>query len=332
MLALNRAWRFRLAAVVTASVLLHVGCGDDGVAPTGAGGADDSGGASSAGGDGSAGQDRDAAGASAGGGDSAAGGQGGNGRGGDGLSGHAGDRTQGSGGAEPTTGGAAGGAAEPCAGELLDGQCFAPFALVQSNVSATGSGASSSSVKLASALSSGSTLLLAVGIIWQGTAKTITVPAGFTLVERRDNAVGASSHESAVFYLAESAAVVPALSEAVVTVDDAQARLYLALAEYAGLKASGVVDQKASQAGTSMASPGTTAQTASNQELWVVATMSRGGVDHTAPTENFAFIQATKTGAGSFSLMQKLVSQRGLATTSLTSSGDYASVIATLRR
>lgn len=331
MLEFNGAWRSRVAAVVTASVLLHVGCGDDAVAPTGAGGADDSGGANSAGGDGSAGQDGGAA-AASGGSDSAASGQGGNGLDGDAVSGQAGDRTQGAGGAEPTAGSGAGGAAEPCAGELLDGQCFAPFMLVQSNVSATGSGASSSSVKLGSALSSGSTLLLAVGIIWQGAAKTITVPAAFTLVERKDNAVGASSHESAASYLVESAAVVPALSEAVVTVDDAQARLFLALAEYSGLKASGVVDQKASQAGTSMASPGTTAQTSSNQQLWVVVTMSRGGVDHTAPTEDFAFIQATKTGAGSFSLMQKLVSQRGLATTSLTSSGDYASVIATLRR
>lgn len=330
---MNGAWRARLAAVVTASVLMHVGCGDDGAAPTGAGGADDSqAGAGSSGGDGAAGQDGDAAGASGGNG-LAGNGTGGNGiaQGGEPGAGHAGETTQGEGGTAASAG-AGGAATEPCTGEVLDGQCFPLFELVQSNVSATGSGATSSSVKLGAALSGGSTLLLAVGIIWNGAAKTITVPAGFALVERRDNAVGASSHESAALYVAESTTVVPALSDATVTVDDPQSRLYLALAEYSGLRATDVVDQKASQAGTSMASPGTTAQTAFNQELWVVVTMSRGGVDHTAPTEDFAFVEATKTGAGSFSLMQKLVNQRGQATTSLTSSGDYASVLVTLRR
>lgn len=339
MFELNAAWWVRLAAVVAASVLLHVGCGDDGAAPAGAGGADDSqAGASSSGGDGTAGQSSEAAGASGGAGNGSGGGggggsgPGGTAQGGDPATGHAGETAQGEGGATATAGAGTGGAPEPCAGERLDGQCFAPLVLVQSNSSATGSGASSSSVKLATALSSGSTVLLAVGIIWNGAAQAITVPAKFTLVERKDNSVGAASHESAALYIAESAAVVPALSDVTVTVPDAQSRLYLALAEYSGLRESGVVDQKASQSGTSSATPGTTAQTDSNQELWVVLTMSRGGIDHTAPTENFAFIEAKKTGAGSFSLLQKLVNQRGLATTSMTSSGDYASVIATLRR
>ena len=334
MFELNAAWRVRLAAVVAASVLLHVGCGDDGGAPAGAGGADDSeAGASSSGGDGTAGQGGSAVGASGGNGAAPSGaGAGGSAQGGDPAVGHAGETTQGEGGATATAGTGAGGAPEPCAGELLDGQCFAPFALVQSNSSATGSGASSSSVKLAGALGSGNTVLLAVGIIWNGAAQAITVPAQFTLVERKDNTVGAASHESAALYIAESAAVVPALSDVTVTVPDAQSRLYLGLAEYSGLRESGVVDQKASQSGSSSATPGTTAETDSNQELWVVLTMSRGGVDHTAPTENFAFIEAKKTGAGSFSLMHKLVNQRGPATTTLTSSGDFASVIATLRR
>lgn len=327
---MNGAWRSRLAVVVASGVLLHVACGDDGPAPSGAGGADDSAaGAGSLGGDGVAGQEANVAGASGGNGSAGSGVA----QGGEPGAGQAGATTHGEGGATPTAGAGAGGEpTEPCTGEVLDGQCFPLFELVQSNVSATGSAASSSSVKLSAALGSGSTLLLAVGIIWNGVAKTITVPADFTLVERRDNAVGASSHESAALYVVESAAVVPALSEVTVAVDDAQSRLFLALAEYSGLRASDVLDKTASQAGSSMASPGTTVQTAFNQELWVVLTMSRGGIDHTAPTENFAFVEATKTGAGSFSLMQKLVSQRGLATTSLTSSGDYASVIATLRR
>jgi hypothetical protein len=42
--------------------------------------------------------------------------------------------------------------------------------------------------------------------------------------------------------------------------------------------------------------------------------------------------QPPKTGAGSFSLLEKLVEVRGPATASLTGSVDYASVLATLKR
>jgi hypothetical protein len=60
--------------------------------------------------------------------------------------------------------------------------------------------------------------------------------------------------------------------------------------------------------------------------------MSRGGAGHSDPTGDFAFVETFATGAGSFSYAERLVTQRGLATTSVTGSGDYASVIATLRR
>jgi hypothetical protein len=46
----------------------------------------------------------------------------------------------------------------------------------------------------------------------------------------------------------------------------------------------------------------------------------------------FVMTEEKKTGAGSFSLLEKLVDVSGPATASLTGSGDYASVLATLKR
>jgi hypothetical protein len=64
----------------------------------------------------------------------------------------------------------------------------------------------------------------------------------------------------------------------------------------------------------------------------VVLTMSRGGGGHTLPSDGFEITSFKNTGAGSFSIMEKLVQERGVATASLSASGDYAAVIATLRR
>jgi hypothetical protein len=93
-----------------------------------------------------------------------------------------------------------------------------------------------------------------------------------------------------------------------------------------------VLDKVASQFGSGTPSPGSTAETSNAAELWVVLTMSRGGGGHTDPTHGFTIANIKLTGAGSFSLMDKLVAERGVATAGLTASGDYASVIATLRR
>ena len=221
----------------------------------------------------------------------------------------------------------------PCAGELIGSECITtPFARVQSATQTAGTAATMDTVKLGSATTAGNTLLLGVGVIWNGVAQTISVPAAYTLLERRDNTTGASSHESVALYLVENAASLPASTGATVSVADAQARLFLVLSEYAGLRSSGVLDKVASQAGNGAPSPGSTSETSNAAELWVVLTMSRGGGGHTDPTNGFAISDIKLTGAGSFSLMSKLAAAPGIATASLSGSGDYASVIATLRR
>jgi hypothetical protein len=203
---------------------------------------------------------------------------------------------------------------------------------VQGATRTAGTAATTDTVKLGAATAAGNTLLLGVGVVWNGVAQTITVPDGFTLIERKDNVTGAGSHESAALYLAQSAPVLAAAMGVTATVADAQARLFLLLVEYAGLRASGVVDRVSSAAGSGAPMTGTTAATTANAELWVALTMSRGGGGHSAPTDGFTMTEEKKTGAGSFSLLEKLVEARGPATTSLTGSGDYASVLATLKR
>jgi hypothetical protein len=186
-------------------------------------------------------------------------------------------------------------------------------------------------VKLSADSKSGSLLVLGVGVIWNAAAQTITVPPGFTLIERRDNST-TTAHETAALYVSENALALAAATGVTVTVADSQARQYLVLAEYAGLLSSGALDQKASQAGTGEHSTGTTAITTMDNELWLAITASRGGFAHTAPTNGFAFVQQMTTGAGAFSLTTRQVTERGTATTSVTGSGDYAAVVATFRR
>jgi hypothetical protein len=186
-------------------------------------------------------------------------------------------------------------------------------------------------VKLSTDSQAGNLLVLSVGVVWSGTNTTITVPPAFTLLHRRDNTVG-TAHESAALYLAEGAAPLPAATGVTVSLGEANARLYLALAEYAGFRPSGVFDQVASEAGSGAASTGTTPQTTANDELWVAVIMSRGGGGHTSPSNGFTFLQTVATGAGTFSFADQLISTRGAATSGVTSSGDYAAIVATLRR
>jgi hypothetical protein len=228
--------------------------------------------------------------------------------------------------------GSGGEAATPCTGELVGGECVAPFSRVQGATRTAGTAATTDTVKVVADTTAGNTLLLGVGLVWNGVAQTITVPDGFTLIERKDNTTGTTTHESAALYIAESAPVLPAATGVTVTVADAQARLFLLLVEYAGLRASGVVDRISSAAGSGAPTTGTTAATTANAELWVALTMSRGGGGHSAPTDGFTMTDEKTTGAGTFSLLEKLVDVSGPATASLTGSGDYASVLATLKR
>jgi hypothetical protein len=322
--------KFSLAALLLAS-LVQPACGDDQGAPAPAsGGAPDSdGGADTSGESGGAGNE---------------GGTTSNGSP-TGASGEAADAGEpgvetnggapGSHGGAPQAGaaGSGGEATLPCAGEVIDGDCFeTAFARVQSATRSAGTGVSGDTVKLLKDTVPGNAIVLSVGVIWNGPSQQITVPAGFTLIERADNTTGVSSHESAALYVAESAPALAAATGATVTVGEADARLYLGLAEYAGLRSSGALDRSASATGNGSPSSGATAQTTSAAQLWVVLTLSRGGGGHSAPTNGFEIIDFKNTGAGSFSMMEKLVQTRGVATASLTASGDYAAVIATLRR
>jgi hypothetical protein len=323
--------RISLTALLFAS-LAQPACSDDNVGPLPAsGGASDTqGGADTSGENGGSGDE---------GGTSANGGSNGGpmGGSGDADAGEPGKGPQGgassSDGGAPPEGAAGSEGTVPCVGEVIDDECFeTAFARVQSATQSLGSGATTDTVKLLQDTVAGNTLLLSVGVIWNGTAQPITAPAGFTLIERADNTTGTSTHESAALYLAESAPALAAATGATVTVGDAQARIYLGLAEYAGLRASGVLDRSASASGSGSPTPGTTAQTTAAAELWVVVTVSRGGGGHSAPTNGFEIASFKNTGAGSFSMLEKLVQARGAATASLSGSGDYASVIATLRR
>lgn len=203
--------------------------------------------------------------------------------------------------------------------------------VVQSAKRTKGSAAPTDVVNLGADTVRGDLLVLGVGVIWDAAAQAITVPAGFTLVERRDNST-TTANETAALYVSENAEVLAAATGVTVTVADSQARQYLVVAEYAGLRASGALDQKASQAGTGASSTGTTAITTMDNELWVAITASRAGIAHLDPTNGFAFVQQLSTGAGTFSFRARQVTERAMATSSLTSSGDYAAVVATFRR
>ncbi|MGC4063271.1 MAG: hypothetical protein QM784_01185 [Polyangiaceae bacterium] len=239
----------------------------------------------------------------------------------------------GQGGSSNGVGGASGTSTEPCVGEESGGVCIAlaPLTLVQSAKRTAGTAAPTDVVKLSADSKSGSLLVLGVGVIWNAAAQTITVPSGFTLVERRDNTSG-TAQETAALYIAEGAQSLAASTGVTVTVADSSARQYLVLAEYAGLLATNALDQKASQAGSSMLSTGTTAMTTMSNELWLAIVASRGGNAHQNPTNGFAFVQQMTTGAGAFSLIARQATERGLATSGVTGSGDYASVVATFRR
>jgi len=250
-----------------------------------------------------------------------------------------GGATQSNGGAPQSDGGVASvagaGGAGSCEGELIAGECVVlpPVVRVQTAKRTAGTGVASDVVKFAADTQAGNFLMLSVGVVWTGTVQTITVPTGFTLVEQRNNTVGTSQHETAALYIAQSAPVLPAATGVTVSLGGAaDARLYLILAEYAGLQSSGALDQKASSSGTSDPTPGTTPTTTADHELWVVVNLSRGGVAHTNPTEGFAFVETSMSGAGSFSVLQRIVTERGAATANVSGSGDFASIIATFRR
>jgi len=216
-------------------------------------------------------------------------------------------------------------------GELVNGACRPAFARAQSAKQTAGKASASDVVKLAADSHAGNLLLLSVGVVWSAASTTITVPPAFTLVERRDNSVGAA-HESAALYLAEGAASLPAATGVTVSVGEANARLYLGLAEYSGFRESGVLDQVASSSGTGTPSTGSTAQTTADDELWFMLVISRGGGGHTDPSNGFTFLQTVATGAGTFSFSDQLVTTRGMASSGVTGSGDYAAIMATLRR
>jgi hypothetical protein len=357
----------RVVVLIAASILLHAACGDDdetesdasgGVAGSGAGNGKTSGTSGVAGqsqggarGGSTGTPDAGISGQSRGGTAQTEGGsgptEGGTTQTEGGSSPTEGGTTQTEGGSSPTEGGttqteggtpsaagAGGGIGEPCEGEVVDGECIslAPFQRVQSAKRTAGTAATSDVVTLAANTRNGNLLVLGVGVVWSTTVNTVTVPAGFTLVEQRNNTTGPSAHETAALYLWESAPALPAATGATVSVGDSQARLYLVLTEYAGLRATGALDQKASQAGTGTPSPGTTAQTSMANELWLMLAVSRGGSGHSAPSNGFALVQTLATGAGSFSFSERLVTERGMATSSVVASGDYAAIIATLRR
>lgn len=223
----------------------------------------------------------------------------------------------------------------PCdGGDVIDGVCRPSYARVQHEERTAGSGASSDTVRLAADTQAGNLLVLAVGVLWDGTVKPLTVPAGWTLVEQRDNATGAGSHETVALYVYENAPTLVAATGVTVANGDADARMYLMLVEYAGFRPAGVVDQKISQAGSgNPISPGTTAMTTSDREVWLSFAVSRSGVTHSAPTDDFALVDTLTTGAGAFSLGERVVSTTGAATLSLQGSGaDWAAGLVTLRR
>jgi len=246
---------------------------------------------------------------------------------------------QANGGAVQNEGGAASvagaGGAASCEGELIAGECVVlpPVVRVQSAKRTAGTGVASDVVKFAANTQAGNVLMLSVGVIWTGTVQSITVPTGFTLVEQRNNTVGTAQHETAALYIAQSAPVLPAATGVTVSLGGtADSRLYLILGEYSGLQSSGALDQKASSSGSSGPTPGTTPLTTADNELWLVVNMSRGGAGHSTPSEGFSFTETATTGAGSFSVMERIVTERGAATASVTGSGDFASLIATFRR
>lgn len=223
----------------------------------------------------------------------------------------------------------------PCdGGDVIDGLCLAAYARVQSEKQTAGTGASSDTVKLAVDTQSGNLLVLAVGVLWDETVKPITVPTGWTLVEQRDNTKGTTAHETIAVYVYENAPSLAATTGVTVNNGDADARMYLALVEYAGFRTAGVVDQKISQAGSgNPISPGTTAMTTSDQEVWLSFAVGRSGVAHSAPTDDFTLIAALTTGAGAFSLGERVVASKGTATTTQEASGsDWAAALVTLRR
>lgn len=310
---------------MTVGVLLHLACGDDGDGSTpGNGGEDAQAGMEAVGGVDATAGGRTVGGAAAG----------------DSSSADAGELGMSSGGARGGAGGApsndaagsGGEATVPCTDQLVGGECVTAFSRVQGAARTAGTAATTDTVKLGAATAAGNTLLLGVGVVWNGIAQTVTVPQGFTLIQRKDNVTGASMHESAALYIAESAPALAAATGVTATVADAQARLFLVLVEYAGLRATGVVDRVSSAAGSGAPMTGTTPATTANAELWVALTLSRGGGGHSAPTDGFVMTEEKKTGAGSFSLLEKLVDTHGPATASLAGSGDYASVLATLKR
>ena len=93
-----------------------------------------------------------------------------------------------------------------------------------------------------------------------------------------------------------------------------------------------MLDRVASYSSSGAPTSGTTLATTADNELWLVVTMSRGGGGHTDPTDGFTIAESLMTGAGSFSLLERVVTESGPASAGLSGSGDYASVIATLRR
>lgn len=223
----------------------------------------------------------------------------------------------------------------PCdGGDVIEGVCRPSYARVQYEKRTAGSGASTDTVKLAADTQAGNLLVLAVGVLWDGTVKPLTVPAGWTLVEQRDNATGAGSHETVAVYVYESAPPLVAATGVTVENGDANARMYLVLVEYAGFRPAGVVDQKISQAGSgNPISPGTTAMTTSDREVWLSFAVSRSGVAHSAPTDDFELVATLTTGAGAFSLGERVASATGAATLSLQASGgDWAAALVALRR
>jgi hypothetical protein len=112
-----------------------------------------------------------------------------------------------------------------------------------------------------------------------------------------------------------------------------------AAAEYSGLATSSVLDQTATNNGSSASpSTGTTATTTEASELWVgaLASTAASAVTFSSPTNGFTIEAQHTHGSGgyvSIGLLDKIVSTTGTASTGATASasGTYSAAIATFK-
>lgn len=157
---------------------------------------------------------------------------------------------------------------------------------------------------------------------------TISTPAGWT-AGPTVSSVG-TVHTIALFYKLNAASE----SGAVTVSGTGSVARSVQIAEYSGIATSSALDQTQTSTGTSTTpGTGTTAATTQNKELWIAGLLDARAEAMSSPTNSFSIAQQQAAGSSQAGHLERVVTTKGTASTSVTTSTSdiWVGLVATFK-